>query len=51
MILATQSVDELKKSDILNLILESCSTKIFLANPDMDRELYQGVFHLNDKGT
>ena len=51
MILATQSVDELKKSDILNLILESCSTKIFLANPDMDRDLYQGVFHLNDKET
>ncbi len=49
MILATQSVDELKNSDILNLILESCSTKIFLANPDMDRDLYQGVFHLNDK--
>ena len=51
MILATQSVDELKKSEILNLILESCSTKIFLANPDMDRDLYQGVFHLNDKET
>ncbi len=49
MILATQSADELKKSEILNLILESCSTKIFLANPDMDTELYQGVFHLNDK--
>ncbi|MEW5980405.1 MAG: DUF87 domain-containing protein, partial [Acidobacteriota bacterium] len=49
MVLATQSVDELKKSDLLNLILESCSTKIFLANPDMDRELYQGVFHLNDR--
>jgi type IV secretion system protein TrbE len=30
MILSTQSVDELKKSDILNLILEACSTKIFL---------------------
>jgi type IV secretory pathway VirB4 component len=42
MILATQSLDELKKSDILNLILENCSTKIFLANPDMDR-LYQGL--------
>ena len=49
MILATQSLDELKKSDILNLILENCSTKIFLANPDMDRDFYQGVFHLNDK--
>ena len=49
MILATQSLDELKKSDLLNLILEACSTKIFLANPDMDSALYQNVFHLNER--
>ncbi len=48
MILATQSLDELKKSDILDVIVESCATKIFLANPDMDRDLYQRQFHLND---
>ena len=36
------------KSDILDVILESCVTKIFLADPDMDRELYQQQFHLND---
>ena len=33
---------------ILDVILESCVTKIFLANPDMDRDLYQRQFHLND---
>ena len=27
---------------------ESCPTKIFLANPDMDREVYREAFHLND---
>jgi len=48
LILSTQSLDELRKSDILDVILESCVTKIFLANPDMDRELYQQQFHLND---
>lgn len=47
MILATQSLDELAKSDILHIVNESCPTKIFLANPEMDRELYQETFHLN----
>jgi len=48
MILSTQSLDELRRSDILDVIVESCSTKIFLANPDMDRELYRRQFHLNE---
>jgi len=48
MILATQSLDELKKSEILDIVNESCATKIFLANPAMDHELYAGVFHLNE---
>ncbi len=49
MILSTQSLDELRKSEILDVIIESCATKIFLANPDMDRDLYQRQFHLNDR--
>jgi len=48
LVLSTQSLDELRKSEILEVILESCVTKIFLANPDMDHELYQRRFHLND---
>jgi type IV secretion system protein VirB4 len=48
MVLSTQSLDELRRSDILDVIIESCSTKIFLANPDMDRELYRRQFHLNE---
>jgi type IV secretion system protein VirB4 len=48
MILSTQSLDELRRSDILDVIVETCATKIFLANPDMDRDLYQNQFHLND---
>ena len=48
MVLSTQSLDELKRSELLDVIVESCATKIFLANPDMDRDLYQRQFHLND---
>jgi type IV secretion system protein VirB4 len=48
MVLSTQSLDELKRSDILDVIIECCATKIFLANPDMDRDLYRRQFHLND---
>jgi type IV secretion/conjugal transfer VirB4 family ATPase len=48
MVLSTQSLDELKRSEILDIIIESCATKIFLANPDMDRDLYQHQFHLNE---
>jgi len=43
-----ESLDELKRSEILDVIIESCSTKIFLANPDMDRDLYRRPFHLNE---
>jgi type IV secretion/conjugal transfer VirB4 family ATPase len=48
MVLSTQSLDELKRSDILDVIIESCATKIFLANPDMDRDIYRRQFHLNE---
>jgi type IV secretion/conjugal transfer VirB4 family ATPase len=48
MILSTQSLDELRRSDIVDVIMETCATKIFLANPDMDRDLYQNQFHLNE---
>jgi type IV secretion system protein TrbE len=47
MVLSTQSVDELRRSEILDVIVESCATKIFLANPEMDRDLYSRQFHLN----
>jgi type IV secretion system protein VirB4 len=48
MILSTQSLDELKRSELLDVIVESCATKIFLANPDMDQDLYRRQFHLNN---
>jgi len=48
LILSTQSLDELKRSELLDVIVESCATKLFLANPDMDQDLYRRQFHLND---
>ena len=48
MIHSTQSLDELRRSEVLDVIIESCPTKIFLANPDMDRDLYRRQFHLNE---
>ena len=48
MILATQSLHELASSEMLEIVCESCPTKIFLANPDIDVPLYRDSFHLND---
>ncbi|MGB0064913.1 MAG: DUF87 domain-containing protein, partial [Terracidiphilus sp.] len=48
MILATQSLKELQDSGLLPVVAECCPTKIFLANPEMDRSVYAEVFHLND---
>jgi len=48
MVLATQSIKELQESGLLPIVAECCPTKIFLANPDMDRAVYAEAFHLND---
>ncbi|HEY3299100.1 MAG TPA: hypothetical protein VGK34_10650, partial [Armatimonadota bacterium] len=48
LILATQSVVELEGSEMLDIVNESCPTKIFLANPNIDRKLYSEIFQLND---
>src|SRR5260370_16880527 len=45
MILSTQSLDELKRSELLDIIVESCATKMFLANPHLDQHLYRRHFH------
>jgi type IV secretion system protein VirB4 len=47
MILATQSGDDLRASDILPLILESCPTRLYLANPGMNPATYCEHFQLN----
>jgi type IV secretion/conjugal transfer VirB4 family ATPase len=47
-IMATQSADDLDQSDVLRVVVESCATKIFLANPGCDASVYRDVFGLNE---
>jgi type IV secretion/conjugal transfer VirB4 family ATPase len=47
-LLATQSSDDLQRSELLRVAIESCPTKCFLANPQIDRAVYQELFHLNE---
>ncbi len=49
MILATQSTEDLTASETLRVVIESCATKLFLANPGMDRRLCRELFALNEK--
>ena len=42
-VLSTQSVDDLVKSELLEVLVESCGTKLFLANPSLNEELYRDV--------
>jgi type IV secretion system protein VirB4 len=51
MVLATQSAEDLVRSELLPIVLESCATQLFLANPGMDRSAYRDLFHLNDTET
>jgi type IV secretion system protein VirB4 len=48
MILATHSSDDLERNDLLRTVIESCPTKVFLANPGMDLTRARELFHLNE---
>ena len=47
MLLATQSVDDFASTDLLRTVVESCPTKLLLANPALDRAKYAELFQLN----
>ena len=47
-LLATQSSEDLARSELLRVAIESCPTTCFLANPHIDRAGYQELFHLNE---
>jgi len=51
MILATQSSEDLHRSAMLRVVVESCATKILLANPSLDRQAYRELFGLNETET
>src|SRR5262245_11216676 len=48
MLLATQSIDDFASADLLRTVVESCPTKLLLANPSFDRAQYAELFQLND---
>ncbi len=47
-LLATQSTEDLERSELLRVAIESCPTTCFLANPQIDQAVYRDLFHLND---
>jgi type IV secretion system protein VirB4 len=48
MILATQTIDDFASADVLRTVVESCPTKLLLANPALDRQRYAELFQLNE---
>ena len=47
-LLATQSVDDFASVDLLRTVVESCPTKLLLANPSLDRRQYVELFQMNE---
>lgn len=43
---ATQGAGHLLKTDILENVVNNCSTKLFLANPSLDVDMYQSIFKM-----
>ena len=48
MILATQTIEDFASADLLRTVVESCPTKLLLANPALDRAQYAELFQLNE---
>ena len=48
MLLATQTVEDYASADLLRTVVESCPTKLLLANPALDRARYADLFQLNE---
>ena len=48
MLLSTQTIDDFASADLLRTVVESCPTKLLLANPALDRQQYAELFQLNE---
>lgn len=49
MILATQTIEDFASVDLLRTVVESCPTKLLLANPAVERSRYAELFQMNDR--
>ena len=47
MLLATQAIEDFASAELLRTVVEGCPTKLFLANPALDRSQYRELFQLN----
>src|SRR5205814_7296026 len=47
MILSTQTIDDFASADLLRTVVESCPTKLLLANPALDRRQYSEFVQLS----
>jgi type IV secretion system protein TrbE len=48
MILATQTIDDFASADLLRTVVESCPTKLLVANPALERTRYAELFQMNE---
>ena len=48
MLLATQTIDDFASADLLRTVVESCPTKLLLANPALERSRYAELFQMNE---
>ncbi len=48
MLLASQSLEDFASTDLLRTVIESCPTRLLLANPSMNVEQYRELLQLND---
>ena len=48
MVLATPTIEGFASADLLRTVVETCPTKLLLANPAFDRQRYAELFQLND---
>ncbi len=48
MLLSTQAIEDFASADLLRTVVESCPTKLLLANPSLDRSRYAELFQLNE---
>ena len=49
MILSSQTIDDFASADLLRTVVESCPTKLLLANPAFDAARYRDLFQLNER--
>ena len=45
---ATQTIDDFASADLLRTVVESCPTKLLLANPALERARYAELFQMNE---